>query len=84
MCRGAQGVLRWHSTPQPWGTARESSEAAEPYLIPGLITRRACAADKQDLGFRRGSVMLRSRGSRDAAWGLRPPLSAGGLLFKQM
>lgn len=25
-----------------------------PYLIPGLITRRACAADKRDLGFRLG------------------------------
>lgn len=24
----------------------------EPYLIPGLITRHACAADKQDLEFR--------------------------------
>lgn len=87
------GVFGGCSTPQPWGAAPEEGLviAARPHgalPYPGLITRHACAADKQDLGFRLG-LLGGERCSVSQCWGTAgrqgctvggwvPPLRGGG------
>lgn len=87
------GVFGGCSTPQPWGAAPEEGLviAARPHgalPYPGLITRHACAADKQDLGFRFG-LLGGERCSVSQCWGTAgrqgctvggwvPPLRGGG------